>query len=370
MTNDILKKPLKYFRAAIAKGASKVDRDGGRYGFGVVTGVSVITRGEALGHEMWVDQDFMSDVVAAINAKDTGTKARFTHPGLSSDGLGTYLGKLHDAVLIDDQVIADLHFKEAATKTPDGNLADYVMTLAAEAPEDFGLSIVFDNDEESSLAHMYDNTFNGRFVSPDEENKNNYIHARLASLRAGDVVDSPAANPNGLFHRQQEFAAEAEQIFEYTFGLSDAKPDLTCFDVDVDRLSAAVSRFLSRHDLKLSKGETGMTTEASAETLEEVQPTREGFAAELQRYTTAFGAENGSQWYADGLNWSECLERHMQTLQDENTRLQAEVVELKELVASIDLGEEEIIGQQPDDQPKLKTFTNAIRIQGKQYDRN
>ncbi len=369
MTSDVLRKPLKHFRAGIAKGADAVDRDGGKYGFGVIYGVSVITRGEALGHDLWVDQDFMSDVAFGINKHETGIKARFTHPGLSSDGLGTYLGKLHNGRMAGEQVFADLHFKEAATKTPDGNLADYVMTLAEGSPEDFGLSIVFEHDEKASRSHMSDNTQGDRFVSPDEDNKNNFQHARLLKLRAGDVVDSPAANPEGLFQRKQEVAAEAELLLSYTLGLSDAKPELTCFDVDVDRLSAAVSRFLSRHNLTLStKEEQLMTTETTVETPSEVQPTREDFTAELQKFITAFGSQ-GAEWYAEGCDFSECQNRHIEALKTQLADRDTTIDELKETIAAFDLGEEDDIDGRPPVEVR-KGFNSKIRIVGKNYDRN
>ena len=50
--NDIIAAPLKHFRARVATGIDRVDRTGGRYGFGVVRGVSIITRGAALGHTL------------------------------------------------------------------------------------------------------------------------------------------------------------------------------------------------------------------------------------------------------------------------------------------------------------------------------
>ena len=225
MPGHTIEKPLKHFRAAIAHGADAVERDGGKYGFGVISGVSVITRGEALGHDLWIDHDFLSDVTAGINSRNaTGLKARFTHPGLSSDGLGTFLGKLHDAQTVGDKVIADLHFKESATKSPDGDLAEYVMQLALDAPEDFGVSIVFEHNDDAQAQHTEDNQQNNRFISPDEDNRNNFEHARLDKLRAGDVVDQPAANPDGLFSGGQDIAAEAEELMAYTLGLTDAQP--------------------------------------------------------------------------------------------------------------------------------------------------
>lgn len=341
---DILNLPLKHFRAKVAKGAETVQRDGGKYGFGVVRGVSIITRGEALGHNLWVDTDFLSDTTAAINSKDVGLKARFTHPGLSSDGLGKYLGKVHDAKTIGDQVFADLHFKESATKTPDGNLASYVMQLAEDAPEDFGVSIVFDHDIAASEAHRLENTESGRFISPDEHNKNNFPHARMESLRAADVVDSPAANPDGLFHRDQLLAQEAESLLSYTLGLSDERPVLSCFDVDADRVSAAVQRFLSRHNLSILKGSDPMpsstgTPEPAMVPVAITQPTREEFAAECKRYIAAFG-QIGGEWFADGKTFSECQQLLLENLKAELAAKDATIEDLQGRLSAVDLGEE------------------------------
>ena len=142
------------FRAGVSRSKLadkvRVDRSAGVYGAGVIHDVSMITVGEALGHEMWCDHVFLIQVAEAVQNYARGIKARFTHPGLSNDGVGTKLGKFFNARMEGDQVIADLHFQQAAHETPDGNLANYVMTLAEETPEDFGLSIVFDHDTEAS----------------------------------------------------------------------------------------------------------------------------------------------------------------------------------------------------------------------------
>jgi hypothetical protein len=339
---SVIELPLKYFRARTATAnASEIDRDGGLYGFGVINGASIITRGEALGHDLWVDADFLSDVTAAGNAKNTGLKARFTHPGLSSDGLGTYLGKVHDLRTEGDRVIGDLHFQESATKTPDGNLAEYVMQLAEDAPEDFGISIVFDHDAAASELHTLENTQGGRFVSPDEDNRNNYPHARLQQLRAADVVDSPAANPDGLFHREQQVAQDAERLFSFAFGLSDERPTLQALSVDGDRIRAAVSRFLSRHNLNLiQEGEPMADAVEQPEVPATPQVTREDFAAELQRYLTAFG-QQGGEWFAAGKSFEDCQALQLSALREQVEALTAERDELAARIAAVDLGEDE-----------------------------
>ena len=332
--NDIIAAPLKHFRARVATGVDRVDRTGGRFGFGVVRGVSIITRGEALGHQMWVDAAFLQATADSINARTEGLKARFTHPGMSSDGLGSYLGKVDNARVDENKVVADLNFAEASTKTPDGNLADYVMTLAETSPEDFGVSIVFDVNEDAMQALTAENTSNGRFVSPDEDNKNNYPHARMSSLRAADVVDSPAANPDGLFRRGQEVADEADRMLEYALGLSADVPQLALFDADPQRVAAAVQRFLSRHNLKVERVQPMPESQAPADP----QPTREDFAAECKRFIASFGAKGG-EWFADGKTYAECQDLLIAELRAQLAAKDAQVTELQGKLAAIDLGE-------------------------------
>lgn len=373
---DILSKPLRFMRGDVSRRSrANVDREGGMYGAGLISGVSLITRGEALGHEMWIDADFLSDVTAALNATPNGIKSRFTHPGLSSDGTGQFLGRLTNAHTEGDQVFADLHLSETATKAPDGDLADYVMTLAEEDPEAFGLSIVFEHNFEAAELHRLENTENGHFISPDEDNRQNYEHARLRHLRAGDVVDEPAANPNGLFSRKQEVAADAESLMEYAFGLSGELPELKALHVDADRVSAAVSRFLSRHKLQIRR-ESDMAEETveTPEAVVETQPTREQFAADLKRFTEAFGKENGQDWFLAGKSFGEGLELHCEALATALRESEARVAELEKQLADAAAasGMEEAgsfgAGVETEDATngeKRPSFAHKIRIAGR-----
>jgi len=357
-----------FFRAAQSHGLETVERNGGRYSAGLIRGVSVITRGEALGHELWVDADFLADTTAAINSTSTGLKARFTHPGLSNDGMGTKLGTIHDAKTVGDQVIADLHFQAAAHKTPDGDLADYVMTLAEETPDQFGLSIVFEHDLELEQAHTNEHTSGDLFISPDEHNKNNYAHAMLANLRAGDVVDEPAANPDGLFKRGQEFAQQGDELLQYVLGVSDAKPSTLCFGVDGDRAMQFVTRFLSRHNLTIQKGGDPVSEVESAV---DAPPTREEFAAQLLQYTEAFGADNGATWFAEGVSFTECQSRHIEELNRQIATLSAKVDELQETLSSLDRGEDdggEFAEAEQGDSEGPRTLASRIRIAGRHSD--
>jgi hypothetical protein len=354
----------KHFRAKVATGNPRVDREGGMFGKGVIYDVSMITRGEALGHDLWVDREFLEDVASSVNASDRGVKARFTHPGLSSDGVGTKLGKFTNARVVGDQVIADMHLQEAAFNTPEGDLGSYVLSLAEDTPEDFGLSIVFDHDFEMAEELTAENTTKGRFVSPDEANKNNYEHARLSRLYACDVVDSPAANPAGLFKRGQEAAIEADNLLSYALGLSGSKPSCLSFGVDGDRAKQFLARFLERHNLTLVKGGDPVSDVESGAPA----PTREQFAAELSRYVEHFGAEFGTEWFMAGISFEDAQGRLIVELKKQLASAKGEVEQAKAALANVKLGEKEGPEFSAPEKSSGKRSGGRIRISGKKYD--
>jgi hypothetical protein len=194
----------------------------------------------------------VSQVAATINQFNKGVKSRFTHPSMSGDGLGRFLGRVMDARVEGDHAVADLHFSAAGHRTPDGDLADYLMTMAEADPDMLGVSIVFTLDEESMAAFSEANSRDGVFVSPDQANTRNLRHARLAALRAADVVDEPAANPAGLFHRENEVLDEAETLADFAIGLRAERPQVVLLGMDPDRVRGFVARFLSSRQLALT----------------------------------------------------------------------------------------------------------------------
>lgn len=389
---------IRGFAAAPAKADEPViERDGGYKKAGILRGYAVISRAEALGHGMWVDGEMLSQVTDALN-KAEGVKSRFTHPGLSSDGMGKQLGRSFNARLDGDVVRADLHFIKSAHKTPQGDLAEYVMSLAEETPQDFGASIVFSRDVEAEVAFMtehgakvldaewgeYDLT---DFESPDPLNEKNLPHVRLRELHAADVVDEPAANPSGMFGREQQIPVEADALVAYALGLSDERPEVSALGIDPDRLRGFASRFLSYRGLSvvsekaMSKSKQNLSaavaeppveetvaetpqeepvaeaTEAPTEPVAEAEgqepaaqdetqteatgdtatepvaetpaetPAEQPSAAlsarqELARFTEAFGVQDGSAWFAEGIDYATALGRS-------NEKLRAEVASLQ-----------------------------------------
>lgn len=236
-------------------------------------GLAAITRGEALGHGLWIDEAFLGQVHTAGTALAKGAKARFTHPGMSSDGMGKYLGRAKAFALDGDKVRVDLAFSAVAERSPEGDLASYCLDLAEEDPQAFGASIVFERDLKAERAFALANEVEDeslgrpRFKSPDALNTKNLPHARLKTLHAVDLVDDPAANPGGLFSAVNFSLLEgADAAASFLLGLStDAPGDLG--GVDATRARAFVARFLDQRGLEVvaKKKETSMLDEKKGE---------------------------------------------------------------------------------------------------------
>ena len=217
-------------------------------------GYSVITLGEAEGHGLWIDEVFLDSVVESGNASVRGVKSRFTHPGLSGDGLGTALGRSKDFERENGKVLADLLFLKSASRGPKGDLAAYVMDLGEEAPDMFGASIVFERDFGEEMRFQGEHSDeDGEFRSPDEGNKKNLRHARLSRLVGSDVVDDPAANPDGLFSFTEgnELPAQAEALLLFGLGLTEEVPPEMVGGPHPERVKEFLSGFLERHGLEL-----------------------------------------------------------------------------------------------------------------------
>lgn len=385
--------------ADIRSESSPIVRDGGDFKAGLIQGFAVITRGEALGHGLWIDEKFLDQTAKGFGSE--GVRARFTHPNMSSDGIARKLGRAKLTAQDGDILRGDLHFSKQSHTTPDGDLAEYVIGLAEEDPEMFGASIAFDRDYEAEieflLAHGAEERWDqwgkyldlSEFKSPDPKNTKNLPHARLLSLRAVDIVDEPAANPGGMFHATT-VPAEADALAAYVLGLSNDAPACDVLaGIDADRMRGFASRFIAQHGIKLTIGEGGMpklktgensqesestkpdegaTTEsenttpegeqvatdgASAETETATEPAAEPTAEEqmsatFNRYVETFGAENGPKWFAEKASFEECLGRQVSLLNAQNKELQSK------LSAAVAANGEEPVSSTPEEAEPAK----------------
>ena len=191
----------------------------------IIYGVSAAQAVEALGHDMLLDGKTIAQVVEHGNAARNGVKSRFTHPGLSSTGLGKYLGRLRDFRQEGDKAVADLHIADSAFKTPEGDLGTYVMDMAENDPDMFGMSMVIQGRRVWTLAdgsEMDVEDFKeGR--RPESATTEKPV-IRVKQLMAVDAVDEPAANRDGLFAARHLWATNSlsqeafDDIDEYLSG--------------------------------------------------------------------------------------------------------------------------------------------------------
>jgi hypothetical protein len=320
---------------APAENEPAVDPVGGDFGAGVIRGIAVCTRGEALGHDMWCDAQFVQSVCDQINASgDTGVKARFTHPNECGDGLAEGLGRVKSARVDGDVVRGDLHLSKSSHITPNGNLAQFILTRAEEDPSSFGASIAYHFDDAAEVEFLVANTVANAaasmFVSPDSDNEENLPHCRLGILKAVDLVDSPAANPDGLF-RADGPASDAERLALFALGLNADRPAVTSFGAHPDRVRSFVSKFLERNGLTLTTAakEPAMPNESltPATTQPAAADGRQAMLAELALFTDTFGAEQGTVWLKEGRTFQDCCLLSVGLLKAENAKLRTEQTE-------------------------------------------
>lgn len=149
---------------------------------GLIRGVSVITEGPALGHGVMIDAASLASVVECASAYRGGLKVKMNH-GTGADAI---VGVLRNFRIDSESelqcVRADLQLLKSSS------LRSLILEMSMEMPDSFGLSISFSGVVE-------------------EIEKEQYV--RCLEIYSCDIVDSPAANPNGLFAALVDTNAEA-----------------------------------------------------------------------------------------------------------------------------------------------------------------
>ena len=188
---------------------------------GIIEGVKVCTAGEAQGHDVSLDAEFVDTVVRFGNERKQGLKARFGHPNMCSTALGTFLGRYKnfrkETTTRDDgseavAAVADMFMSNEAKETPNGNLYDYVLGLAENEPDMFGTSIVFTPGREYRKTADGENVFE---PTDSKEPLSAEVYVECKTLHACDCVDDPAAN-DGLFSRfsQETVAGQMTEFLD------------------------------------------------------------------------------------------------------------------------------------------------------------
>jgi len=147
-------------------------------------GVSILEEGEAKGHDLFVDKVSLEKALALMKQAKNGIKVKMNH----GSGLDAVCALARNPRIEEGKLVADLRLLR---NSPHYGL---IKEMAAEAPDQFGVSLAFVNESE---------TIDGK----------DYI--RPQSIASADLVSSPAAT-NGLFGEMVKFMAKncAERCWE------------------------------------------------------------------------------------------------------------------------------------------------------------
>jgi hypothetical protein len=158
--------------------------------------------------------------------------------------MGSYLGRWKNLRIDGSTLRGDLHIAGAAFTSPQGDLGNYVMDLAESDPEAFGVSLATKLDSQDLQAFQASND-----TKPKAERM--LWPMRFSAIKAGDVVDDPAATRGGMFSLDadlRDLPAQATALLSTYFG--DAPPDV---------VRGRIASFLDRYFA--SKGEQPMADE-------------------------------------------------------------------------------------------------------------
>ena len=125
-----------YGFSALNISESKIDKESGK-----MFGVSLISVGEALGHELFVDDDSLDTILTAIDGEKI--PAYITHRGaLFEDRLTREIGMFTNFRTEGDRLMADFEAFDSF-REDDARKYNRLFEMAEKMPERFGLSIVF-----------------------------------------------------------------------------------------------------------------------------------------------------------------------------------------------------------------------------------
>jgi len=112
--------------------------------------------------------------------------------------------------------------------------------------------------------------------------------------------------------------------------------------------------------------ETELTNTDPAPTPNPDKPatSRDQFTQELERYTTTFGADNGTKWFSAGMEFEAALQEHCKLQAVEIAELRKERDELKTKFASLSAGDPDATDTPPPGETK-KGIGQFVRISGK-----
>ena len=179
----------------------------------IIEGVSIISVGEAKGHGLFVDDITLQEVKACAESYAGGVKVNLDHGA----GIKDIVGFCDNFRIIGKKLVADLNLLETAEKRA------YVLEIASRMPDTFGISIAFSGPVRE---------LDGRSF------------ASCTELYSADLVQTPAANPTGLFSfTAKSVDTSAKEMIDDKNKMEDSEEDTVSIADIVERLTALETAF-------------------------------------------------------------------------------------------------------------------------------
>ena len=178
----------------------------------IIEGVSIISVGEAKGHGLFVDDITLQEVKACAESYAGGVKVNLDHGA----GIRDIVGFCDNFRIIGEKLVADLNLLETAEKRA------YVLEIAERMPDTFGISIAF---------------------SGPVREKDGRSFASCTELYSADLVQTPAANPTGLFSfTAKSVDTSAKQMDDDKTKMENGEDEVSIADI-IERLTALETAF-------------------------------------------------------------------------------------------------------------------------------
>jgi hypothetical protein len=225
----------------------------------IIEGVSIISVGEAKGHGLFVDDITLQEVKACAESYAGGVKVNLDHGA----GIKDIVGFCDNFRIIGEKLVADLNLLETAEKRA------YVLEIAARMPDTFGISIAFSGPVRERDGRSF---------------------ASCTELYSADLVQTPAANPTGLFSfTAKSVDTSAKEMIDDKNKMEDGAEDTVSIADIIERLSALETAF---GDYKSKMEEAPMNEEKmeDAPMVEEKDSEMSKLSAKLDTIISNFGA--------------------------------------------------------------------------------
>jgi len=224
----------------------------------VIFGASLFQTGDINDERPYTaDEASLENALSLMQKGNNGTKARFAHPNMSADGMGSFLGRWKNPRIEGDTLRADLHLAEQAFSSPQGDLGTYVMDMAEKDPDMFGVSLATRLDDKAM------EQLRAERLAEDPKWRGR-TPMRFRAIHAADIVDDPAATRGGFFSLadvdNRNLPAQATMLLDTYFG--DAEPEVV-----TARINGFLATYFRSKGLKMTDAtvtETESTASASS----------------------------------------------------------------------------------------------------------